>query len=124
MNKLTSMLQKIGSTKLVAAFFVTALVAVAGTTSYASASPSYFDVPKNSPQKVCYTQYGGAGWEKLGFINLDHCLRYVSTDAPKARAECGHGYWYVWGFNSFDECAEWVVLNGGIGYGGDPNEEY
>lgn len=124
MSKFARILRRFGSTKLVAGFFVTALVAIAGMTSYASAAPSYFEVDKGSPQKVCYKQYGGQGWEALGFQDLDHCLRYVATDSPKARADCGHGYWYVYGFNSFDECAQWVVANGGIGYGGNPDEEF
>jgi hypothetical protein len=124
MSKLARTLRKLGSAKLVAGFLVTALVAIAGATSHAAAAPNYFDVAKGSPQKVCYSQYGGKGWEALGFTNLDHCLRYVATASPNERADCGHGYWYVYGFNSFDECVQWVVAHGGVGYGGDPNEEY
>ena len=118
----TSFLQKVRSAKLVAGFVVVASVAAIGTSSVAGASPNYFSVAKPTSQKVCYSQYGGAGWKALGFKNLDHCLRYVSTPAPKSKADCNHGWWYVYGFNSRGQCVAWVVQHGGSGYAGDPNE--
>lgn len=116
-------LQKIQSAKLVAGFAVVASITALSATSVAAASPTFFNVPKPTSQKICYAQYG-EGWQAAGFKNLDHCLRYVSTKAPTAKADCNHGYWYVWGFNSWDQCANWVVLHGGSGYAGDPNERY
>lgn len=121
---ISSLAQIVRSSKLVAAFVAVATVAVVSTSGVAAASPSYFSVAKDSPQKICYVQYGGAGWQALGFKNLDHCLRYVSTKAPVAKAECNHGWWYVYGFNSWDQCANWVVLNGGSGYAGEPSERF
>lgn len=124
MNKLASLTKHIRSTRLVASLVVVATFVAVTASSVAAAAPSYFDVAKNSPQRVCYSQYGGAGWEALGFQDLDHCLRYVSTPAPAAKMDCNHGYWFVYGFNSWDECATWVVANGGSGYAGDPNEQF
>lgn len=121
---ITSLVQQIRSTKIVAAFLVVATVAVVSASSVAAAAPNYFNVAKGSPQKVCYTQYGGQGWEALGFENLDHCLRYVATSEPSAKMDCNWGYWYVYGFNSWDECAEWVVANGGSSYAGNPDEQF
>lgn len=116
--------KQIRSTKIVTGFLAVATVAVVSATGVAAAAPSYFNVPKGSPQKVCYVEYGGQGWKALGFKNLDHCLRYVATPAPTAKMDCNHGYWYVYGFNSRGQCVAWVVLNGGSGYAGDPNEWY
>lgn len=121
---ITSLANHVRSTKLVSAFVVVATVAVVSATGVAAAAPSFFTVAKPTDQKVCYSQYGGAGWEALGFINLDHCLRYVSTPAPQARMDCNHGYWYVYGFNSWDQCGNWVIAHGGSGYAGDPNEQF
>ncbi|HSX08185.1 MAG TPA: hypothetical protein VLG11_04805 [Candidatus Saccharimonadales bacterium] len=118
-----SLLKTIKSTKIVAGFAVITAVAAIGTSSVAAAAPSYFNVPKPTSQKICYAKYG-EGWQAAGFKNLDHCLRYVSTKAPAAKADCNHGYWYVWGFNSWDQCASWVVLHGGSGYAGDPSERF
>lgn len=112
------------SSKMVTGFLVIATVAVVSATGAAAAAPSYFDVPKGSPQKACYVEYGGRGWQNLGFSNLDHCLRYVSTPAPESKMQCNHGYWYVYGFNSWFQCAEWVIANGGSGYAGDPDEQF
>lgn len=112
------------SSKIVTGFLAVATVAVVSATGAAAAAPSYFDVAKGSPQKVCYVQYGGQGWQALGFENLDHCLRYVATPAPTSKMQCNHGYWYVYGFNSWDQCADWVIANGGSGYAGDPNEQF
>lgn len=114
---------RIRSSKVVGAFIAVAAVAVIGTSSAAAASPSFFNVPKPTGQKICYAQYG-EGWKKAGFINLDHCLRYVSTKAPKVAEECNHGWWYVLGFNSRGQCVAWVVQHGGSGYGGDPNDQF
>lgn len=116
--------KQIRSAKLVAGFVVVAAVATVSASSVVAASPSYFSVDKPTAQKVCYTQYGGAGWKALGFKNLDHCLRYVSTPAPTSKADCNTGYWYVYGFNSRGQCVAWVVAHGGNGYAGDPNEWY
>ncbi|MGF7229540.1 MAG: hypothetical protein ACQR33_06210 [Candidatus Saccharibacteria bacterium] len=121
---LSSLIKSVSSAKLVAGFVVVASVAVVATSSVAAAAPSYFSVPKPTKQKVCYTQYGGAGWKALGFKDLDNCLRYVSTPAPKAKSDCNTGYWYVFGFNSRGQCVAWVVQHGGSGYAGDPNEWY
>jgi hypothetical protein len=120
----SSLLHKARSAKLVAAFAVVAAVAAVGTSSVAAAAPDYFNVPKPTAQKICYVQYGGQGWQAAGFKDLDHCLRYVSTKAPTSKAECNHGYWYVYGFNSWNQCANWVVQHGGSGYAGDPNEQF
>lgn len=114
----------IRSTKIVTGFLAVATVAVVSASGVAAAAPTYFAVAKGSPQKVCYMQYGGAGWQALGFKNLDHCLRYVATPAPTSKMQCNHGYWYVYGFNSWNQCAEWVVAHGGSGYAGDPNEQF
>ncbi len=109
--------------KLVIAAIAIATVTVISTSGVASAaSNNYYDVPKPTEQRACYTQSGGAGWQALGFSNLDHCLRYVSTQAPTQKADCNHGYWYVFGFNSRGQCTSWVVHHGGSGYDGDPNE--
>jgi len=118
-----SLVRLVKSSKLVAAFAVVATVAAVSASSVAAAAPNYFSVPKPTTQKVCYTQYG-PGWQNLGFKNLDHCLRYVSTKAPTSKADCNTGYWYVWGFNSRGQCVAWVVQHGGSGYAGDPNEWY
>jgi len=120
---ISSLVQLAKSSKLVAAFAVIATVAAVSTSSVAAASPNYFSVAKPTSQKVCYQQYG-PGWQALGFKNLDHCLRYVSTKAPTSKADCNHGWWYVYGFNSFGQCNSWVVQHGGSGYAGDPNEWY
>lgn len=109
--------------KLVIAAIAIATVTVISTSGVASAaSNNYYDVPKPTKQVACYVQYGGKGWQALGFSNLDHCLRYVSTQAPTEKAACNHGYWYVYGFNSREQCTAWVVYHGGSGYDGDPNE--
>lgn len=122
-HMMSSLVRLVKSSKLVAAFAVVATVAAVSASSVAAAAPSYFSVPKPTTQKLCYTQYG-PGWQALGFKNLDHCLRYVSTKAPASKADCNTGYWYVWGFNSRTECVSWVVMHGGSGYAGDPNEWY
>lgn len=123
-NTIAAVLHQVRSMKLVSAFAVIATVAVISATGVAAAAPNYFGVAKGSPQKVCYAQYGGDGWKALGFKNLDHCLRYVATPPPMSKADCNTGYWYVFGFNSWDQCASWVVINGGSGYAGDPNDQY
>lgn len=117
-----TLVNQVRATKLVSAFAVVATIAMVSATGAAAAAPSYFNVPKPTSQKVCYSQYGGAGWKALGFKNLDHCLRYVSTPAPKDKAACNHGWWYVYGFNSRGQCVAWVAMHGGGGYEGDPNE--
>jgi hypothetical protein len=83
---------------------------------------AFFDVEKDSPQSVCYKQLG-EGWKKLGFKNLDHCLRYVSTPAPEVKSDCNAGWWYVYGFNSVAQCKLWVTMHGGGGYDGDDHPE-
>ncbi|HSW75178.1 MAG TPA: hypothetical protein VLG16_04925 [Candidatus Saccharimonadales bacterium] len=120
----TTLVNSIRSTKIVSAFVVVATVAVVSATGVAAAAPNFFNVPKPTSQKVCYAQYGGAGWQALGFKDLDNCLRYVSTPAPTAKENCNHGYWFVYGFNSWNQCANWVVAHGGSGYAGDPSERF
>jgi len=120
----SSFVKRIRSAKLVAGFVVVAAVATVSASSVVAAAPSYFDVAKPTAQKVCYKQYGGEGWKALGFKDLDHCLRYVSTPAPSSKADCNKGYWYVYGFNSLNQCYNWVVAHGGSGYAGDPNDRY
>jgi len=120
----STFVERIRSAKLVTGFVVVAAVATVSASSVVAAAPSYYNVAKPTAQKVCYSQYGGEGWKALGFKDLDHCLRYVSTPAPDAKSDCNTGYWYVYGFNAFDECTSWVVMHGGSGYAGDPNEQF
>jgi hypothetical protein len=111
--------------RLFAAFTVIATVGATSTVGAAfAASPSFFDVPKNSPQKVCYKQLGGPGWKGLGFKHLNHCLRYVTTPPPEEKADCNGGWWFVYGFNSNAECKAWVVAHGGGGYDGDMEDDF
>ena len=114
---LSSITKKLRSTKMAAGFLVVASVATVGASGVASATPGFFDVDKPSAQRICYKQLG-VGWKKAGFKNLDHCLRYVSTQAPEDTEDCRGGWWFVYGFNSFRQCANWVSTHGG-GYGGD-----
>lgn len=112
MNIITTIANKLRSTKLVTGFLVVTSVAAIGASGAVSATPGYFDVDKPSAQRICYKQLG-VGWKKAGFRNLDHCLRYVSTEAPEAKSDCEGGWWFVYGFNSYWQCAEWVATHGG-----------
>lgn len=123
-NIVNSFVKQLHSAKVVAGFVIVTAVALVSVSNVSAAAPAYFNVDKSSPQSVCYTQYGGEGWKALGFSNLDHCLRYVSTAAPDAKEDCNQGYWYVWGFNSWNQCADWVIANGGSGYAGNPDDQY
>ena len=114
-QKISALFQKISSTKLVAAFAIVASVAIFGATSIASATPNFMEVEKPTAQRVCYKQLSD-GWKKLGFKNLDHCLRYVSTDQPEDRDACEGGWWFVYGFNTEKQCFRYVAEHGG-GYG-------
>ncbi len=98
-------------------------ISVSGGAALAVGHQPYFDVPKNSPQRVCYKQLD-VGWKALGFKNLNHCLRYVTTDAPEEKADCNGGWWFVYGFNKLSECKDWVVEHGGGGYDGDADDAY
>ncbi|HSE61708.1 MAG TPA: hypothetical protein VLA88_05435 [Candidatus Saccharimonadales bacterium] len=117
--------RKVRSMKMAGLFVaaaVTAAVSVSGSAFATSPGPKYFDVAKGSPQAVCYKQLGD-GWKKLGFKNLDHCLRYVSTPAPEVKSDCNGGWWYVYGFKSIGHCKLWVTMHGGGGYDGDDHPE-
>ncbi|HEX6258337.1 MAG TPA: hypothetical protein VFZ48_02580 [Candidatus Saccharimonadales bacterium] len=114
-QKISALFRKISSTKLVAGFAIVASVAVFGATSMAAAAPNYMDVEKPTAQRVCYKQLSD-GWKKLGFRDLDHCLRYVSTEQPEDKETCQGGWWFVYGFNSLRQCYTYVDEHGG-GYG-------
>ncbi|HYG83859.1 MAG TPA: hypothetical protein VD907_03205 [Verrucomicrobiae bacterium] len=115
LQKLSQVLEKVRSTKLVAGFAVVAAVAAFSANGVALASPNYMDVEKPNSQRICYKQLG-EGWKALGFKSLDHCLRYVSTDQPEEREDCEGGWWYVYGFNNQRQCVKYVADHGG-GYG-------
>lgn len=114
--------------RLLAAFAAIVTVSASATAGAAFATgpgdPSFFNVPKNSPQKVCYKQLGGPGWKGLGFKHLNHCLRYVTTPPPQEKADCNGGWWFVYGFNSNAECKAWVVAHGGGGYDGNTDDDF
>ena len=131
---LQSLKQGLRSLRVGAALLAAAVVISASVTGSVSANngggnggpgPKYFDVEKGSPQSICYKQTG-PGWKKLGFKNLDHCLRYISTPAPEVKSDCNAGWWYVYGFNSIGHCKLWVSLHGGGGYDGDdhPDDQF
>lgn len=126
-NIITSVTQGFSTSKIVLAFTAATAIAAVSTSSVAfAASPKFFEVPKSSPQRVCYKQLEPTmGWKKLGFINLDHCLRYVSTPAPEDKDACKGGWWFVYGFNNQGQCIKYVNDHGGGGYGGEeePDEE-
>lgn len=124
---LQTLARKMRSLKMAGLFVAAAVTATVSVSGAAFATnggpgPKYFDVAKGSPQAVCYRQLG-EGWKKLGFKNLDHCLRYVATPAPEVKADCNGGWWYVYGFNSIGHCKLWVSTHGGGGYDGTDNPE-
>jgi hypothetical protein len=117
MRIVSAISQKLQSLKVLGIAFASfgAIIVAPGV---ASASPQYFDVPKPTEQRVCYKQLNnGVGWKQLGFKNLDHCLRYVSTPVPEDQDACEGGWWFVYGFHTEGQCRKWVTEHSG-GYGG------